>query len=61
MTPRITGSRQIFRRFIGDSMPRTTSVMSPSGDRIATAQLDGLRIMTPSRTAWPPYVILIAS
>src|SRR6188474_3262175 len=60
MTPRTTGRRQTFRRFIGDSISRTTSVMSPSGVRTATAQLDGLRIMTPSRTAWPPYVIFTA-
>ena len=49
ITPRTTGSRQIFRRCIGDSISRTTSVMSPSGVRTATAQLDGLRIITPSR------------
>jgi hypothetical protein len=24
-----------------------------------TAQLDGLRIITPSRTAWPPIAVLI--
>ena len=53
-TPRITGRRQIFRRCIGDEMSRTTSVMSPSGVRIATAHEDGLRIITPSRTACPP-------
>ena len=28
--------------------------MSPSGLRTATAQFDGPRIITPSRTAWPP-------
>src|SRR6187431_3288976 len=61
MTPRTTGSRQIFRRCIGDSISRTTSVMSPSGVRTATAQLDGLRIITPSRTAWPPYVIFTSA
>ncbi len=51
MTPRITGSRHTLRRCIGDVISRTTSAMSPSGVRIATAQLDGLRIITPSRTA----------
>ena len=28
--------------------------MRPSGRRTATAQTRGVRIMTPSRTAWPP-------
>src|SRR5919199_6494386 len=32
--------------------------MSPSGFRTATAQLDGPRIITPSRTAWPPRVVI---
>jgi hypothetical protein len=59
ITPRMTGSRQIRRRFIGDSMSCTTSSMSPSGVRTATAQLDGLRIITPSSTAWPPYEIFM--
>ena len=39
---------------LGESMSWTTSVISPSGVRTATAQLDGLRIITPSRTACPP-------
>ena len=30
--------------------------MTPSGRRTATAQAWGPRIMTPSRTAWPPTV-----
>ena len=59
MTPRITGTRHSRRRFIGDSMSCTTSSMSPSGVRTATAQLDGLRIITPSSTAWPPYDTLM--
>ena len=54
MTPRITGRRQSLRRCIGEEMSCTTSVISPSGVRIATAQDDGLRIITPSRTACPP-------
>jgi hypothetical protein len=29
--------------------------------RTATAQIDGLRIITPSRTAWPPMLLLKAS
>ena len=37
-----------------------TSAISPSGLRTATAQLDGLRIITPSSTACPPMVIDIA-
>ena len=53
-TPRITGSRHSRRRCIGDEMSWTTSVISPSGVRIATAHDDGLRIITPSRTACPP-------
>jgi hypothetical protein len=35
--------------------------MSPSGVRTATAQLEGLRIMTPSKTACPPYEIFMGS
>ena len=54
ITPRTIGRRQSFRRCIGESMSWTTSVISPSGVRTATAQLDGLRIITPSRTACPP-------
>ncbi len=49
--PRITGSRAMTCRFIGDSMWRETCAMSPSGLRTATDQFDGPRIMTPSRTA----------
>ena len=30
--------------------------ISPSGLRTASAQFDGPRIITPSRTAWPPIV-----
>ncbi len=54
MTPRMIGSRQSFRCDIGEVISWTTSVMVPSGVRTATAQLDALRIITPSRTAWPP-------
>ena len=32
--------------------------IAPSGRRTATAQALGPRIMTPSRTAWPPTVKL---
>src|SRR6266566_852704 len=34
--------------------------MSPSGFRTATAQLDGPRIITPSRTACPPTVVKVS-
>jgi hypothetical protein len=46
--------RQMRRRCMGDEISVTNSVISPSGVRIATAQLDGLRIITPSSTACPP-------
>src|SRR5581483_3538091 len=55
-TPRTTGRRQTRRRCIGEVMSRTTRSIAPSGRRTATAQLEGLRIMTPSRTACPPIV-----
>ena len=51
ITPRITGSRQMRWRFIGEETSRTTSSMPPSGVRTATAQQDGPRIITPSSTA----------
>ena len=54
MTPRTIGRRHSLRFDIGEVISWTTSVMSPSGVRTATAQLDALRIITPSRTAWPP-------
>ena len=54
ITPRMTGSRQMRWRFIGEETSRTTSSMAPSGVRTATAQHDGPRIITPSRTACPP-------
>jgi hypothetical protein len=44
---------------MGDSILLTTWAIFPSGFRTATAQLDGLRIITPSRTAWPPIAVLI--
>ena len=54
ITPRMTGSRQMRWRFIGEVTSRTTSSIPPSGVRTATAQHDGPRIITPSRTACPP-------
>ena len=46
------------RLAIGEAIVLTTCAMSPSGLRTATAQLDGERIITPSRTAWPPIAVL---
>ena len=60
-TPRITGSRQIRLRAIGELISLTTSAISPSGLRTATAHFDGLRIITPSRTACPPIELAKAS
>src|SRR5215218_11097441 len=53
-TPRRTGSRshRCVRSF--DAIGRFTSAISPSGFRTATDHADGPRIITPSRTAWPP-------
>src|SRR3954462_12046730 len=59
ITTRITGRRQMRRFAIGEAISLTTCAIAPSGLRTATAQLDGLRIMTPSRTAWPPIAVLI--
>src|SRR5215211_4050273 len=41
------------------SIGRATCAISPSGLRTATAQLRGPRIITPSRTAWPPMAWLM--
>src|SRR5436190_6490876 len=41
-------------RAMSGSMGRAIWAISPSGFRTATAQLRGPRIITPSRTAWPP-------
>src|SRR4029078_1517872 len=59
ITPRITGRRQIRCRRIGELTSVTTSSIPPSAVRIATAQHDGPRIITPSSTACPPYVTLM--
>src|SRR5262245_38986143 len=48
------GRRSTQCRAIGELMGQASSAISPSGLRTATAQLRGPRIMTPSRTAWPP-------
>src|SRR5437588_11961909 len=57
MTPRMTGSRKMRWRAMAESIGRVTCAIEPAGVRTATAQFPGLRIMTPSRTAWPPTVI----
>src|SRR5690348_6950327 len=57
MTPRMTGKRKIRWRAMAESIGRVTCAIEPAGVRTATAQFPGLRIMTPSRTAWPPTVI----
>jgi hypothetical protein len=43
---------------MGDAIGWFTCAMSPSGLRTATAQLDGPRIITPSKTACPPTVVI---
>jgi hypothetical protein len=55
----MTGRRQIRRFAIGEAISRTTCAIAPSGFRTATAQLEGERIITPSRTAWPPIAVLM--
>ena len=45
-------------RCIGELTDFVTSTTSPAGVRTATDQTDGPRIITPSRTAWPPYETL---
>ena len=61
MIPRITGSLKTLWRAIGDWIDWWTSAMSPSGFRTATAQFDGPRIITPSRTACPPTFVMVKS
>src|SRR4051794_24783189 len=59
MTPLTTGSRRRECRAISGSISFATCAISPSGLRTATAQLRGPRIITPSRTAWPPIAWLM--
>src|SRR5881296_2388240 len=54
MTPRTIGSRQMPRFAIGEAIELQTCAIAPSGLRTATAQFEGPRIITPSRTACPP-------
>src|SRR3954454_6820110 len=53
-TPRTIGRRSVQWRACSGSIERATWAISPSGLRTATAQWRGPRIITPSRTAWPP-------
>ena len=50
-TPRITGSRSQRRREAGLVTGLLTHETPPSGRRTATDHDDGVRIITPSRTA----------
>src|SRR5436190_6842006 len=54
ITPRTIGRRKMRCRTIADSTRFDTWAIAPSGFRTATAQFDGPRIITPSRTACPP-------
>src|SRR3954452_7091238 len=56
----MTGSRQIRWRTITERTLWLTSAISPSGFRTATAQWEGPRIITPSRTACPPIALIEA-
>src|SRR5919201_3725709 len=56
-TPRTTGSRKSRCRAMGDEIGRQTCAIAPRGVRTATAQFEGPRIITPSRTACPPTVV----
>src|SRR6476646_10480948 len=53
-TPRITGQRNTRCRFAQATSGSELTWTSPSGLRTATAQVETPRIITPSRTAWPP-------
>src|SRR5204862_488569 len=53
-TPRTTGRRSAQCRVIGETIGCETCAMSPSGLRTSTDQCEGQRIITPSKTAWPP-------
>src|ERR1044072_5860777 len=59
MMPQMIGRRiQRWRKSM-DAIGRLTSAMAPSGLRTATDHADGPRIITPSRTAWPPMGALL--
>src|SRR3954469_19591740 len=57
-TPRMTGSRIQRWRTAAESSGRWTRAIWPFGRRTATAQADGLRIITPSITACPPTLLM---
>src|SRR6266498_1182867 len=59
ITPRTTGSLKRRFRAIGERIGWCTCAISPLGLRTATAQFEGPRIITPSRTACPPIVALM--
>src|SRR4051812_31406598 len=52
--PRMNGSRSSRCRAATDVVACETCEMRPSGRRTETAQNRGVRIITPSSTAWPP-------
>src|SRR5436190_1611421 len=58
ITPRMMGRRRTRCRAIFDSIGLLTWAIWPFGVRTATAQFPGPRIMTPSRTACPPRVLM---
>src|SRR5690349_13075020 len=52
-TPRITGQRSTRLRLVQETTGWDSTLISVFV-RVATAQVDTPRIITPSRTAWPP-------
>jgi hypothetical protein len=53
-TPRITGQRSARWRLVQETSGNDRTSIPPSGWRVATAQVETPRIITPSMTAWPP-------
>ena len=53
ITPRITGQRSTRLRVTHETTGCDSTAISPSL-RVATDQVETPRIITPSRTAWPP-------
>ena len=58
-TPRMIGSRIQRCRVAALEMGRQTRARPPSARRTVTAHVPGLRIITPSSTAWPPTFALM--
>jgi hypothetical protein len=52
--PRTNGHLNHACRWASDGSGKLSTEMELSGRRHATDHLDGPRIITPSRTAWPP-------